>query len=87
MVQEFGLNYIRSEELLLRWMEMSAVSDSIFRSHLGIPVLREYDGAYLFIYFFNKKIPPPSLPPAMILFLNPTSPHHLPVEYYRNSPH
>ena len=26
---------LRSRELLLRWMEMSAFSDTIFRSHVG----------------------------------------------------
>merc|ERR1712176_1276973 len=29
------VNYTRSEELLLRWMELSAFSDMIFRSHPG----------------------------------------------------
>jgi len=29
------LRYLRSKELLLRWMEMSAFSDAIFRTHPG----------------------------------------------------
>lgn len=35
MVKEVGLSYLRSKELLLRWMELSAVADVIFRSHQG----------------------------------------------------
>ena len=35
MVKEFGLEYVRTKELLLRWMELSATLDSIFRSHMG----------------------------------------------------
>lgn len=35
MVKEFGLQYTRDKELLLRWMELSAVTDLIFRSHQG----------------------------------------------------
>jgi alpha-glucosidase (family GH31 glycosyl hydrolase) len=33
MVEELG--YTRSKDLLLRWMEMSAFADTIFRSHVG----------------------------------------------------
>ena len=29
------LKYLRSKELLFRWIEMSALSDVIFRSHMG----------------------------------------------------
>jgi len=35
MINEFHLNYTRSQELLLRWAEMSAVSDVVFRTHPG----------------------------------------------------
>ena len=35
MVDTLGVVYSRSKELLLRWMELNAVADSIFRSHLG----------------------------------------------------
>lgn len=30
-----NLNYTRSKDLLLRWMEMSAFSDTILRTHVG----------------------------------------------------
>eukprot|EP00039_Didymoeca_costata_P016392 m.293249 g.293249 ORF g.293249 m.293249 type:complete len:101 (+) comp16388_c0_seq47:1807-2109(+) len=36
MIEEAGFKYLRSQELLLRWAEMSAISDTIFRTH---PVL------------------------------------------------
>lgn len=35
MVDKYGVKYLRSKELLLRWMETSALSDVVFRSHLG----------------------------------------------------
>ena len=35
MVNEFGLNYTRTKELLLRWAELSAVTDVVFRTHPG----------------------------------------------------
>lgn len=35
MVNEAGLNYVRSKELLLRWAEASALSDVVFRTHVG----------------------------------------------------
>jgi len=35
MIDDPGLKVLRSKELLFRWMEMGAFSDSIFRSHPG----------------------------------------------------
>lgn len=35
MVKELGLKYLRSKELLYRWMDVAAVTDVIFRSHQG----------------------------------------------------
>ena len=31
-----GVKYARSEELLFRWCEVSAIADSIFRTHPGL---------------------------------------------------
>ena len=30
-----NMQYLRTEELLLRWLELSAVADGIFRTHIG----------------------------------------------------
>eukprot|EP00049_Salpingoeca_infusionum_P001947 m.52269 g.52269 ORF g.52269 m.52269 type:complete len:125 (-) comp11293_c0_seq1:598-972(-) len=35
MIKKFGLEYLRSKELLVRWMEMTAVLDVIYRTHQG----------------------------------------------------
>ncbi|EGD71989.1 hypothetical protein PTSG_00005 [Salpingoeca rosetta] len=35
MVKELGVKYLRSKELLYRWMDVAAVIDVIFRSHQG----------------------------------------------------
>lgn len=35
MVKEGPVKYLRSRELLVRWMELSASIDAIFRSHPG----------------------------------------------------
>lgn len=35
-VDEYGVKYIRKQELLLRWMETSALADAFFRTHPGL---------------------------------------------------
>ena len=35
MIKDDLFTYLRSQELLLRWMEMSAFSDCLFRTHPG----------------------------------------------------
>jgi hypothetical protein len=30
-----NMQYLRTEELLMRWVELSAIADGIFRTHIG----------------------------------------------------
>jgi len=36
MIDKYNLKYLRSDELLVRWMEYSCFADSVFRTHEGL---------------------------------------------------